>query len=144
METKTKAGRRGTVITLGQDIAARIPKCMDNVYRINEFAVDDADGDKLTNDETFRGYHITSHLVEGTSMVRNNTAVSINGLFEISLLPEDIEKENALDRTYPSMEEAVKVWKELETAQLDKAKALLDKVNHAINHLETALRDGQN
>ena len=112
--------RKATVITLGEDIRAMIPRCMDNLYKIEEVAV--TDGEDLSKDETFRLYGIRTVLVEGTSVVDNGRAVNINGDFDIPLMKSEDDKEDQdlVNNVYYTKEEAVVAWEILTNAQLDK------------------------
>jgi hypothetical protein len=131
--------RKGKVITLGADKMKLIPRCMDNIYKID--AVPVTDGENLEKDETLRLHTLRTVLVEGTSVVDGGRAININGEFEISL--EDDSDESLSSKTYADKDEAVAAWKTLTKAQYERAKELYEKIENAKNMLKVSLEEEQ-
>lgn len=144
MKEETKSGRKGKVVTvIGEDVKARIPRVLDNIYRIEALPV--SDDDSLQNDETARMYTLRTILVEGVTVVNNGTAVNVNGDFDISLEPtfDETDEKELLNKTWANKDEAIAVWETLTKQQVERAEEAQRKINHIVNTLRTSLEERQ-
>lgn len=134
--------RKGKIITLGEDIKNLIPRCMDNIFKIEETAV--TDDTNLGKDETFRMYTIRTILVEGTTVVRGGEAVNVNGEFDIPLVRRGEQDEDDLvDGVYSQKEDAITAWEILTKAQLEKAEEEKARLEKVVNTLSRSYNERQ-
>jgi hypothetical protein len=148
---ESKDYRKGKVVTivLGEDKRKRIPRCMDNVYRI--VATPTTDGENLEDDETTRLYTLRTVLVEGTSVVDNGRAVNVNGEFEISLEDDGDDSENELlTKTYSDNDEAIVAWRNVSKCERDRVRKWKEKIDalqirltNSLEMIETSIKEEQ-
>jgi len=140
----TNKNRKGKIVNvvIGEDIRKRIPRCMDNIYKVEALPVNDVED--LEKDETLRMYTLRTVLVEGTSVVDNGRAVNVNGEFEISLEDSNDDSENeTLKKVYRDKDEAIAVWRRLTKAQCDRVDELFEKVSQMKVALHTSYDEEQ-
>ena len=142
MEAKSRS-RKGTIITLGEDVRARIPRCMDNIFKIE--AVPVTDGEDLEKDETFRLHHLRTILVEGTTVVDNGRAVNVNGEFDIPLEPRlgESDEDELLNNVYSVKDEAIAAWEVLTNLQVKRAEKMQEKINETLTTLKNSQEERQ-
>jgi hypothetical protein len=141
--SKTRNERHGKIITLGEDMRKRIPQLFSVIYRLETTAA--TDGEDIEEDETFKLHTLRTVNVEGTVIINEGAGVCVNGDFDISLVEdEDDDKPGELrKKVWADKDEAIAAWELLSNLELDRAKAIQDKINATVTMLQTSVDERQ-
>lgn len=142
MSKEEKKGRKGTIITIGENQRKRIPQVFDTIFKVVQTPV--SDEDDLEKDDTFRLHTLRTIDVEGVTVIPGRKAVNVNGDFDIDLEEDgDLEDKDLVNKVFADKEEAIAAWAYLTKLQLDRAEKLRAKVEATVNTLRTSFEERQ-